>query len=202
MTRSVAGRKKKAGEPPSPAKKSAAAPRPEKEDTPPPAPVQTREKQLALYDESMRLFHAGEFHRAQELFVEVAAGPNREIAHAARVHRMVCERRLAAGEAPLPGPNDHYDYAIALINRRNLDQARHHLDEALRQLPDADHVHYALALCLGLQGDFAGAASHLARAVEIAPRNRGAARSDPDFAGFASRPEIRAILSPETTRSE
>ncbi|MCP5116447.1 MAG: tetratricopeptide repeat protein [bacterium] len=120
------------------------------------------------------------------------------MAHSARVHRMVCERRLEAGEPQLPTPEDRYNYAIALINRGEPRQALRHLEEALRDMPDADHLHYAMAICLGLVGEMDRAASELRRAIALQPRNRTAARNDPDFQPFASAPQIKSILNPET----
>ena len=159
----------------------------------------TRMKQSSLYEKAMKLFHAGDFAKAKSIFDEAVTGPNREMAHSARVHRTVCERRLARTEMDLPTPDDHYDYAVTLINRRELDQARQHLEQALERIKDGDHVHYALALCHGLKGDVENATAHLKRAIEIQPRNRTAARNDPDFQAFAGQPQVRALLYPERT---
>ncbi len=148
-----------------------------------------------MYDQGMRLFTAGEFAKAADILAMVATGPNREMAHAARTHRTVCERRLSASPEPrLTTPDEHYDYAIALINRRELEGARRHLLEALKHLKDGDHVHYALALCYALEGQMENAAAHLKRAIDLRPANRAAARHDPDFEPFTHAPEISAIL--------
>jgi len=161
------------------------------------AVAQAREKQASQYDEAMRLFHAGEFAKAKKLFDDVADGPMPEMAHAARVHRSVCEQRLATTELKLKTPDEHYDYAVTLINRRELDEALEHLEAALRDSPSPGDVHYAIALCLGLKGKVEEAARQLDRAVTLEPRNRTVARNDPDFQAFASAPPIKRILYPE-----
>jgi len=45
-----------------------------------------------------------------------------------------------------------------------------HLETALRLAPGSDHIHYALALALGLAGDVSGAYENLRRAIELEPR--------------------------------
>lgn len=158
----------------------------------------SRERQAGLYDKAMQLFHAGQFAKAIDQFQVVAAGPNREMAHSARVHRAVCEQRLARNEVKLSTPEEHYNYAVALINRRDLQLALEHLERALDDIRDGDHIHYAMAICHGLMGATDRAAEHLNRAVALEPRNRTAARNDPDFLPFASAPAIKKVLYPDT----
>jgi Tfp pilus assembly protein PilF len=84
-----------------------------------------------------------------------------------------------------------------LINTRNVTEARVHLEKALEIAPDADHVHYALALALALGGDPKRAYESLRRAIELEPRNRIIARQDQDFAPLAHQPPFDALLYPE-----
>ncbi len=157
----------------------------------------TREKQAAIYDRAMRAFNSGDFAAARKLLEQAAKGPSPEIAHAARMHRSACERRLSRETVSVNSPEERYTYAIALMNQRRLPEAREQLERALAAGPDQDHVHYALALCYGLEGDLASAARHLREAIKLDPRNRTVARNDPDFAPFASAPEIENLLHPE-----
>ena len=159
----------------------------------------SREKQISLYAEAMKFFHTGNFAKAAKLFVQVTEGPGLEIAHAARMHGSVCARRLSSATLELKTPDDHYNYAITLINRGQFDPARQHLLQALGQLPDGDHVHYALAICYGAKGDLERAASHLKRAIELQPGIRITARNDADLAPIAREPQILDILYPEGT---
>jgi len=92
---------------------------------------------------------------------------------------------------------DHYNYGVALLNTRKVEEARTHLGRALEMAPDADHILYALALVQALAGDFAGAHDHLKRAIELEPRNRIMARQDADFAALAGQPQFQALLYPE-----
>jgi tetratricopeptide (TPR) repeat protein len=117
------------------------------------------------------------------------------MAHAARLRIRMCEQRIAtAGPAPATA-EEHYNYAVAFMNRADFQAARQHLERALQTAGDPDHIHYLLALCLGSLGDIDGACRHLRRAIEIHPRNRAMARSDPDFADLAHRPPISELLT-------
>jgi len=162
------------------------------------AKARSKEKQAGLYDQAMALFHSGDFAKAKPLFEQVIGGPMADMAHAARMRSRVCDQRLTNFELRLKTPDEHYDYAVTLINRRQLDPALEHLETALRDVPEAAHVHYAMALCLGLKGQLEAAAEQLDRAVALEPRNRTVARNDPDFQLFASAPAIKRILHPDS----
>jgi tetratricopeptide (TPR) repeat protein len=155
------------------------------------------QEQSRLFEQAVGLFHGGNFAQAKRLFERAAGGPVREVAHVARVHVRICEKRLGEA-APAPvGVEGLYDYAIALINQRELDAAERHLQQALKLAPNADHVHYALALARGLRGEILLACESLRRAIEIDPRNRAHARNDPDFAEFSHHPQLAALLFPD-----
>lgn len=153
--------------------------------------------QLHFYEGGIRLFHAGRFREARELFAQAVAGSDRGIAHRADLHARMCERRL---EQPIAVPQtaeEHYNYGIALINTRELAAAREHLQAALALESGADHIFYALALCCCLAGDVQGAYENLKRAIELQPRNRIAARQDADFSPYANAPLLDRLLHPE-----
>jgi Tfp pilus assembly protein PilF len=157
-----------------------------------------QEEQTALFDKAAGYFRRGDFAQAKGLFEKAASGPLREVAHAARLHVRMCEQRISQFVPQLSSAEDHYNYAIALINRRELPTAEKHLQEAVRLAPDRDHIHYALALARGLRGDVTLARESLKRAIELEPRNRAHARNDPDFAEFAHLPPIVSLLFPES----
>ena len=153
--------------------------------------------QLKLFEQAVRLFHARKFADARELFEKAQSGPNREMGHNAETHIRMCDRRLEKPAVDLKTVEEHYNYGVAMINARNLPEARQHLERALQMEPQADHVLYAVALCKGLEGDVDGAHESLKRAIELEPRNRIAARQDADFALFSDHPQLQQLLFPE-----
>ena len=158
-------------------------------------------QQTELFDRAVKLFQMGGYAAARGLFERAALGPIPAMAHSAQLHSAMCARRVAAQEPTPATAEEHYNYAIALINQGRFPEAERHLTEAVARVPDADHVHYALALCSGLSGDVRGACRHLRRAIELQPRNRAAARNDPDFSGIAQLSPLFELLYPERAAS-
>jgi tetratricopeptide (TPR) repeat protein len=154
-------------------------------------------KQLSAFEAAMKLFHARNLQEAREQFVLASEGPERDVAQRARLHIAMCDRRLQQTSVQLQSAEDYYNYGIALINTRNVVEARKHLETALAMAPGADHVHYALALAQALGGDLAGAHENLKRAIDLEPRNRIIARQDADFAPLANQPPFDSLLFPE-----
>lgn len=153
--------------------------------------------QPRIFDEAVRMLHSGEFQRAKALFEEAASGPSLEMAHAARIHARMCEHRMAKTAPQFTSAEDHYNFAITLMNQRSLERAEEHLLQAMKMSSDADHLHYAMALCRGLRGDVEGACKHLQRAIELQPKNRHMARNDPDFVELFPHHSLTRLLYPE-----
>ncbi len=152
-------------------------------------------QQTERFNKAMELFHSRELKKARDLFEQVAEGPNKEMAFSARMHLRMCEQRLEKQQVRLETAEDYYNYGVALTNQRRLDDARKHLETAIK-MRDADHYRYALAVALALAGNLDEAAQHLSRAVEMQPINRVTLRTDPDFSEHIAHPAIQAILNP------
>ncbi len=155
------------------------------------------ERQMKLYEQAIRAFRAQSFEEARHLFEEVAAGPRGPVAHTARLHVTICERRSCQPDLTLESAEDHYNYAVVRINAGDLTTAREHLQLARNGIATGDHVYYALAACDALSGDADAAYENLKRAIEIDPRNRISARQDPDFASASQTPLWQQLLYPE-----
>jgi tetratricopeptide (TPR) repeat protein len=154
-------------------------------------------KQLSSFEAAMKLFHARKLAEGRELFQIAASGPERDVAQRARLHIAMCDRRLQQPTVTLRSAEDYYNYAVALINSRNIGDARAHLEKALQMAPGTDHIHYALALAQALSGDLTNAHENLKRAIELEPRNRILARQDTDFAPLAHQAPFEMLLYPE-----
>ncbi len=150
--------------------------------------------QQKSFDAAMQAFHMRDFAKAKQLFEASLEGPVKEIGYAAKQHLLMCQQRLAKSTVKFDTAEDLYNYGISQMNKRDLDGAQSSFEKALKH-EDADYVHYALALVMGLKQDIGGAALHLKRAIEISPRNRVAAHNDPDFAELMQHAPIRELLS-------
>jgi tetratricopeptide (TPR) repeat protein len=153
--------------------------------------------QMESFEEGMHQFHARRFQPAGEFFLRAMRGPDRAVAHRAGLHARICEQRLASAGPVLNTPEEHYNYAVTLINSRDLAPAQEHLRAALEADAAADHVLYALAACQSMGGDLHTAYENLKRAIDLQPRNRLAARQDPDFAALAGHPAFHRLLYPD-----
>jgi tetratricopeptide (TPR) repeat protein len=163
----------------------------------PPGPVQP-DKQLANFEAASKLFHARKFREARKLFLLAAEGPERDVAHRARLHAAMCDQRLdQQPEVDCRTAEDHYNYGVALLNTRKVPEACSYLEQALDMAPDSDHIHYALAVAHALTGNSSRAHDHLRRAIELEPRNRLMARQDADLSTMAGQPQFQALLYPE-----
>jgi tetratricopeptide (TPR) repeat protein len=160
-------------------------------------PRETVPTQMESFEEGMRLFHARQFQPARESFLQAVRGPDRAVTHRAGLHARICEQRLESAGPVLNTPEEHYNYAITLINSRDLATAQEHLRAALGADATADHVLYALAACQSLGGDLQAAYENLKRAIDLQPRNRLAARQDPDFAAMAGHPAFLRLVYPD-----
>ena len=145
----------------------------------------------------MKQFHARNLREARELFQRATEGPERDVANRARLHMAMCDRRLQQPAVHLGSAEDYYNYGVALLNTRNVAEARGHLEKALQMSPGADHIHYALAAAQALGGDAPGAYENLKRAIELEPRNRLLARQDADLAHVINSPPFEALIYPE-----
>jgi len=145
----------------------------------------------------MRLFQAHKFERAGALFQKATEGPDRTLAHHAQMHFQICQKRLQPSEVKLQTAEDHYNYAITMMNARRLPEAAKHLEAALQLAPRGGHVYYALAATQALLGNAQGAYERLKTAIEIDPRNRILARGDADFTGILGYPPLASLLHME-----
>jgi tetratricopeptide (TPR) repeat protein len=152
------------------------------------------EAQLRRYEEAYRLFRSQSFALAKAAFEKAIDGPQRELTHNARLHVSMCERRMQSGPVEFSTAEEHYNYAIARLNTRELPTARRHFEAALVMAPNGDHIYYGLALCCGLGGDYQGCYENLKRAIDMQPRNRLVARQDPDFNTIVQHPVFHQLL--------
>lgn len=160
-------------------------------------PGKPLDPQLMAFDEAMKLFHTRDFAAALPLFEEASHGKTLDVAQTAQLHARMCRQRLGAPKPTLTTAEDYYAYGLALITQRRLAEAEQALAKAGGLTPRADYIHYSLALARGLQGDYRGAAESLAKAIELQPANRSAARADADFHEILQHSPVRELVYAE-----
>lgn len=151
-------------------------------------------QQTESFNRAMEFFHQRDFRKAMPLFETAAKGPVREMAFSARTHLSMCESRLSTSEPETRTAEENYNHGIAQMNLRAFAPAAALFEFSLKQ-QETDYAHYALAAALGHQGQIDQAVRHLQRAIQIQPRNRAMAATDPDFIELAKFQPIRDVLT-------
>jgi tetratricopeptide (TPR) repeat protein len=156
------------------------------------------EQQLKQYEEALKFFQEQNFHRAKQGLERVLGGPSKELSDRARVHLRACEQRISRIPAAVPKTaEDHYTQGVTMMNLGRWDEAREHLDRALKAAPKADHIVYAMAALDCLTGEAETAMERLKLAIQLRPENRYHARNDEDFAFLQEDPRFTELLYPE-----
>jgi tetratricopeptide (TPR) repeat protein len=146
-----------------------------------------------LFAAAMKAFTAGDYRKAHGMFAEASAGPVLSVRESARMYARMCEQRLAAQAPDKWPPEDHYHYAVGLMNAGQHRAALPHLEAALKGGENGD-VLYALALATGVLGDIHAAAAHLRRACEADHSIRLLARRDAEFRPLLQHHAVREAL--------
>ena len=151
------------------------------------------------YEAGLRLMQQRKFERAKAIFQKVAAGPSKELAERVAVHLNAIQQALARSSTSFKSSEEHYDYAVALMNQGDYDGAREHLEKMAKQQPKADYVWYGLAALNALQGRSEEAMKQLGEAIKLNPNNRIQARNDNDFHNMLDDPRFTELLYPENS---
>lgn len=146
-----------------------------------------------LFSNAMKRFAAGDYAAAKELFDQAAHGPVLSVNETALMYGRMCAQRIQRASPELSSAEDHYNYAVSLMNLRKVADAVPYLQKAVA-LGDAGHIRYALGLALGLQGDMPGAIANLQKAISLDPSVRGMARNDSDFQPLMQDHIVRELI--------
>src|SRR5262249_44581563 len=85
------------------------------------------------YESGLKLLQERKFDRAKSALEKVLAGPVKELADRARVHLNTCNQQLSKPTTSFKSLEEHFDYAISLMNLGDYDGARSHMDRIVRQ---------------------------------------------------------------------
>ncbi len=151
------------------------------------------------YEQALKAMQSQKFDRAKPLLEKVVAGPIKELADRAGMHLNICNQQLAKTTTSFKTPEEHYDYAVSLMNMGDFVAAREHFDKLSSQNPKLDFVWYGMAVLECLTGRFPEALQHLAEAIRLNKANRYQARNDSDFRNLADDPRFTELLYPEVT---
>ena len=149
------------------------------------------------YQAGLKAMQEHKFDKSKALFQKVMIAGPRELADRAAVHLSTCNQRIARGATSFKTAEEHYDYAVSLMNIGDYVAAREHLDKILKQNAKADYAVYGLSVLNCLTGHYEDALRGLAEAIRMNPANRFQARNDSDFQNLADDPRFTELIYPE-----
>src|SRR5579864_8146255 len=133
---------------------------------------------LQAYEGGLRAMQEHKYDKAKTLLQKVVAGANRELADRANVHINACNQQMERGSTQFKSPEEHYDYAVSLINV-------------------GDYVAYGLAALDCLTGHVEDSLRNLSRAISLNATLRFQARNDSDFQNLSEDPRFTELLYPD-----
>src|SRR5882724_8447747 len=96
------------------------------------------------YETGLRAMQEHKFDKAKTHLQKLNGGASKELADRAAVHLSTCNQHLDMVTNQFTSPEEHFDYAVSLMNVGDYVQAREHLDKLHKQTPKADYVIYGL----------------------------------------------------------
>jgi tetratricopeptide (TPR) repeat protein len=152
---------------------------------------------LQGYEQALKLLQTQKFERARALFEKVIESGISELADRAKIHVNICNQQLDHIQNTFATPEEHYDFAVSLMNLGDFVTAREHFEVLSNQRPGLDFVWYGLAVLECLTGRTTESLQHLAEAIRLNPGSRFQARNDSDFRNMADDPRFTELLYPE-----
>jgi tetratricopeptide (TPR) repeat protein len=151
------------------------------------------------YEAAVKAMQEHKFDKAKGLLEKILAAGQRELMDRARVHLNLCNQQLSATTTSFKTHEEHFDYAVSLLNGGQFDQARSHIEKILKTNPKADFAHYGMAVVDCLTGQVESSLKNLGESIRLNPQNRFQARNDSDFQNMADDPRFTELLYPEPT---
>jgi tetratricopeptide (TPR) repeat protein len=153
---------------------------------------------MQSYESGLRALQEHKFEKAKPLFQKVLAGPSKELSDRANVHLNICNQHLERVAATqFKSVEEHYDFAVSLMNVGDYVAAREHIEKLLKQAPKTDFVIYGLAALDCLTGHVEDSLKHLDEALRLNASLRFQARNDSDFHNLAEDPRFTELLYPD-----
>jgi tetratricopeptide (TPR) repeat protein len=149
------------------------------------------------YEVGLRALQEHKFDKAKTHLQKVVGGPSKELADRAAVHLNTCNQHLEKVAAQFKTPEEHFDYAVSLMNVGDYVQAREHLEKLLKQSPNTDFVIYGLAALDCMTGHVEDSLRNLDEAIKLNSALRFQARNDSDFQNLAEDPRFTELLYPD-----
>jgi tetratricopeptide (TPR) repeat protein len=163
-----------------------------------PIPVDPKFAQaVEIYEAGLKALQERKFDKAKTAFQKVLDGTSRELGDRARMHLSTCNLLTAKNELRFETVEEHYDYAVSLMNQGDYVGAREHFEKLQKNPAQRDYVTYGLAALDCLTGHLEDALRRLGDAISSNAQLRFQARNDGDFHNLAEDPRFTELLYPD-----
>jgi tetratricopeptide (TPR) repeat protein len=152
---------------------------------------------LKNYETGLRALQEHKFEKAKANLQKVLTGSDKALVDRAQVHILTCDQHAEKAALHFKTPEEHFDYAMWLMNAGEFGQAGEHLDKLLKQQPKSDYVLYGLAALYCMTGHVEESLKTLSEAIQAGPALRFQARNDTDFQNLAEDPRFTELLYPD-----
>lgn len=149
------------------------------------------------YEAGLRAMQERKFDKARGHFQKVVGGPFKDLGDRATVHLNTCNQHAEQAATQFKSPEEHFDFAVSLMNVGDYVTAREHMEKLAKQVPNADYLAYGRAALDCLTGHVEESLRHLDEAIKINPTLRFQARNDGDFQNLAEDPRFTELLYPD-----
>jgi outer membrane protein assembly factor BamD (BamD/ComL family) len=92
------------------------------------------------YEAGLRAMQERRFDKARTHLQKVSVGASKELADRAAIHLSICNQHLDRTAVQFKTLEEHFDYAVSLMNVGDYVSAREHLEKLSKQSPKADYV--------------------------------------------------------------
>jgi len=152
---------------------------------------------VTQYEAALRLMQDGKYDKAHAAFEKMLTAGAGDLGDRVRMYSNACLLQAAKGKNTFSSHEEHYDYAVSLLNDGHYEDAREQFKLILKANDKADYALYGLAVLSSMTGDSHRCLEHLTEAIRQNPRNRIQARADSDFQDMADDPRFTELLYPE-----
>src|SRR3974377_194086 len=104
------------------------------------------------YELGVRALQEHKFEKAKGFFQKAMSGPAKALAERAAPNIRACDQNREAPALQFKTAEEHFDFAVSLMNTGDYVTAREHLEKLLKQQPNSDYVLYGLAALSCLTG--------------------------------------------------
>lgn len=157
---------------------------------------------LQNYEAGLRALQEHKFEKAKASLQKVLTGPDKALVDRAHVHILTCDQHVEKPALHFKTPEEHFDYAMSVMNAGDFVVASEHLDKLLKQQPKSDYVLYGMAALYCLTGHVEESLKTLHEAIQLNGALRFQARNDTDFQNLAEDPRFTELLYPDPGAEE